>query len=112
VFLGHEGELLITRDGSILVNGELVDRLAVVELPPAAAPVKAGENLFTAAAGAAVPAADFTVWSGFLEGSNVDLSREMVNLVEVRRTYESAQKVMQTYNSLLSIGANELGVLG
>lgn len=41
------------------------------------------------------------VRQGFLEGSNVNSVREMVNMIEVNRAYEANQKVISTHDSLL-----------
>ncbi len=49
--------------------------------------------------------------SPFLENSNVDLIKEMVSLMEIKRNFESAQRVMITYDGILDKAANELGSL-
>lgn len=41
------------------------------------------------------------VRQGFLEGSNVNPVKEMVNMIEVNRAYEANQKVISTHDSLL-----------
>lgn len=40
------------------------------------------------------------VCQGFIEGSNVNPVREMVNMIEVNRAYEANQKVVQSYDSI------------
>jgi flagellar basal-body rod protein FlgG len=67
---------------------------------------KAGNNLYTAptAAGAG-PAAGTTVTQGYLEGSNVDLIKEMVDIIDAERTFESLQKVIQAQDGVMKQSA-------
>jgi len=44
---------------------------------------------------------------GFLEGANVNPVTEMVQMIEVNRTYEASQKLIQTEDSLLGKLINE-----
>ena len=41
------------------------------------------------------------VRQGFLEGANVNVVREMVEMIEVNRIYEANQKMIQTQDGLL-----------
>ncbi len=41
------------------------------------------------------------VLEGFLEKSNVNVVTEMVRMIEVNRTYEANQRLIQTHDSLL-----------
>ncbi|WP_229008381.1 flagellar basal-body rod protein FlgG [Methylophilus sp. Leaf408] len=72
-----------------------------------------GDNLFTVtdAAGQVTvnkPGEDGlgTLAQGYLEGSNVKLSEEMVNLVLAQRAYELSAKVIQASDEMLSISNN------
>lgn len=47
-----------------------------------------------------------TLAQGYLEGSNVKLSEEMVNLVLAQRAYELSAKVIQASDEMLSISNN------
>ncbi len=48
------------------------------------------------------------VLQGFLEGSNVNPVREMVNMIEVNRAYEANQKTISTHNGLLDRLINQV----
>lgn len=48
------------------------------------------------------------VLQGFLEGSNVNIVREMVAMIEVQREYEANQKSVTTHDSLLGKLINEV----
>jgi flagellar basal-body rod protein FlgG len=72
-----------------------------------------GGNLFeqTAASGPptiATPGQDGMgmLRQGFLEGSNVDIVREMTNLIEAQRAYEINSKMVTTTEDMLQIANN------
>jgi flagellar basal-body rod protein FlgG len=72
-----------------------------------------GDNLFTVTDSAgqlavSKPGEDGlgTLAQGYLEGSNVKLSEEMVNLVLAQRAYELSAKVIQASDEMLSISNN------
>ena len=44
---------------------------------------------------------------GFLEKSNVNVVTEMVRMIEVNRTYEANQRLIQTHDSLLGALINQ-----
>ena len=46
---------------------------------------------------------------GSLEMANVNTVREMVNLIEVQRAYESSQKVIQAFDETLGKLINVIG---
>jgi flagellar basal-body rod protein FlgG len=47
------------------------------------------------------------VRQGFLEGSNVNPVQQMVQMIEVNRTYEANQRVIQSHDSMLGKLINE-----
>jgi flagellar basal-body rod protein FlgF len=49
------------------------------------------------------------VRQGFLEGSNVNSTQEMVKMIETVRHFESGQKVIQAYDDMLSRALTKLG---
>lgn len=102
----------IDMSGNIYQDGQLVDRLLVVAFDDDDQLQKDGYNLFRAGDNAAYQAVDAgTVFQGALEESNADLSRQMTDLVKVRRCYEAAQKIAQVYDRMLTRAANDLGTL-
>jgi flagellar basal-body rod protein FlgG len=104
---------VIDGSGNIYEEGVWVDRLQILGFVPENSLWKDEYNLLQAAEGA-IPlrSEDTEVLQGCLEESNVDLMRQMTDLVKARRSYEAAQKIFQTYDRLLSRTANELGSLG
>ena len=106
------GKLEIDAEGNIFEEGELIDRLQVFIFTPENALSKDDQGLFQALEAATPLETEETgVLQGCLEESNADITRQMTDLVKVRRSYEAAQKIFQTYDRLLSRSANELGKL-
>ena len=106
-----EGPVTVDRTGNVYVREERVDRLWLSAFDPEELVWREGHNLYQAA-GAEPRPAGAEVWQGCLEESNADLMQQMTDLLKVRRSYEAAQKIAQTYDRLLARAANELGTLG
>ncbi len=103
----------VDRGGHIFMDGEHVDTIRVVAFEDGAPLWKEGSNLFQVGGGIEPMAVENpVVFQGALEESNTDLSRQITDMIRVRRTYEAAQKISQVYDTLLSRAANELGALG
>jgi flagellar basal-body rod protein FlgG len=98
----------ITEAGLVLVDGANVAQLALVVPTEEGELDKVGDNLL---AGPYRPAApeEGRVLQGYLEGSNVDLSDTMAQLMAVYRTFEAAQRVMLTQSQSVDTAANEVG---
>ena len=54
------------------------------------------------------PPASIKVVQGFLEKSNVNMIREMVDMIEVQRSYEANQKTVQTHDQTVGRLINEV----
>lgn len=54
-------------------------------------------------------AATGEIRAGFVEGSNVDLTESMTDMIAVMRSYEANQKVIRTLDSTLDKAVNSLG---
>ncbi|MBB6479047.1 flagellar basal-body rod protein FlgF [Spirochaeta isovalerica] len=99
---------LVTMDENTWENTELVDKLKIVGFDGQGDRFikKQGTSLWTDTTESG-PAAILNdsgrpkVRQGFLEGSNVNPVREMVEMIEVNRAYEANQKVISTHDSLL-----------
>lgn len=101
------GNLVVGRDGNPITVGAdgTVDpgRLGVFDVQNAR---KAGEGLFTGAAGGPAGA---QVRSGALESSGVDAARTMVDMIASLRAFEAGQRVITTIDSTLQKAANDVG---
>ncbi|MBR5761076.1 MAG: flagellar hook-basal body protein [Lachnospiraceae bacterium] len=99
----------VDQGGAIWQNNEVVDTLRIVDFEDYNYLKKYGENLMEPVEGAQFKDADYKVFSGYLEMSNVQIVTEMVDLIAITRQYESNQKIIKSIDSTLEIAANQLG---
>lgn len=103
------GEITIGEAGEVLVDGEPRARLAVVEFANLEALERVGGTIFAAGEGALrQPATETRVQQGYLEGANVDMSRDMANLIAIQRLYQLAQRMTLAQDEVLNQTVNEL----
>ncbi|MDI9486234.1 MAG: flagellar basal-body rod protein FlgF [Bacillota bacterium] len=108
IYVG-EGDVLINERGEVFVDGEMVDRLLIVEFNDRDALVRRGANLFEAQPEAGTPFRyRATVAPGTIELANVNVVSEMVNLINIQRSYEANQKVIQAFDETLGKIINEV----
>ncbi|MGE5508155.1 MAG: flagellar basal-body rod protein FlgF [Chitinophagales bacterium] len=96
----------IASDGAVTIDGRRVDRLRLVQFP-AGSLAKLGGNLFAASGQAGRSQA--TVLQGQLERSNVNVVREMINLIAAQRNYDTNQRLLQLEGDLLQKAVTEVG---
>ncbi len=104
--LEKRGNFLVTQQENNWEQEEILDTLKIVDFERPRYLKKQGESLWydtEISGGARVLAQNNRpgVLEGFLEGSNVNIVKEMVNLITVNRAYEASQKTLQTQDSLL-----------
>jgi len=114
--MGENGPVLlkgdsfsVMEDGTIIQDGEAVDRLLIKDFANPGTLRKIGSNLAAATAETVEKDFDGTVEQGFYEQSNVDIVREMVDMITVMRAYEANQKMIQAHDSTLERAVNEVG---
>jgi flagellar basal-body rod protein FlgF len=110
-FAGDERRLVSLEENE-WENLERVDRLKIVDFNRPRYLKKMGDSLWrdteeSGPAQIAVGDGRPKVRQGFLESSNVNVVTEMVQMIEVQRTYEANQKMIQTQDSLLGRLINE-----
>lgn len=105
------GIATLTDDGSLSVDGRAIDKLRIVEFENTAALTKSGENLFSDPdnAAGAQDVLRASVHQGFLEQSNVDSVREMVEMIATARHYEASSRLMTTQDTSLNHVVNDIG---
>jgi len=99
----------IDRQGFIYQNDQLVAQLGIVDVDNYDALQKYGENLYDLVDGGQVIAATGFVEQGCIEASNVQVVDEMVTMITIARAYESNQKLIQTFDSMLDKAVNQVG---
>jgi flagellar basal-body rod protein FlgG len=105
------GDVSVDEKGNIINNGQLVDRLRIVDFSDYNALRKQGDNLFYLdnAVNTQIVSATGRIRQGYLEESNVNSVKEMVNMISVMRNYESNQKVVTAFDETLGKAVNEVG---
>ncbi len=96
-------------DGTIYQNGNAVATIQVQDFEDYNYLKKYGENYFDAVEGATPIESTATIYNGMLEASNVQTVKEMVNLINYQRAYETNQKMIQAHNETLDVAVNQLG---
>ena len=96
----------IARDGSVSAEGRPLGRIDLVTVRSPQRLQSVGDNAFlaTAASGAAVRApAGTTLEAGALEGSNVEMSDAMIEMIDAQRSYQLASKAIETADRMMEI---------
>jgi flagellar basal-body rod protein FlgF len=101
-----DGKASIAPDGRVSVDGRQIARLALTSLDPARLH-KLGDNLYTGTAQKGVDPG--RVEQGFLEGSNVNSVKEMVDLISTMRSFEASQKAVQAQDDTIGKAVNDVG---
>lgn len=106
--LSQNGDIVINEQGEVFVNEQFVDRLNIVTFDQTNQLQKQGDSLYMSDA-PPIQAQDAQVTQGALEGSNLNIVTEMVNLISAFRAYEANQKVIQTHDATLDRLVNDVG---
>jgi flagellar basal-body rod protein FlgG len=111
-------EITIQADGRVMVRrdqGDAIEagRIDLVRFSDTSGLVALGGNLYKASERSGDPILGRpgedgvgTLAQGFLEGSNVNLVEEMVDLMVAQRAYESSVKVIQASDEMLAMSNN------
>lgn len=105
----QNSEFSVSPDGTVVQNGAEVDKLAMREFTDTTTLRKAGTNLIDTTDQSQQRAFTGTVQQGYLELSNVNVVKEMVDMISVMRSYEANQKILQAQDSTLEKAVNEIG---
>jgi flagellar basal body rod protein FlgG len=101
------GNVYVDTDGMVYADEQAIGQLEVVRFNDPAALQAVGGGLYQG--NGAIPDEETRVWQGYLEGSNVNPVWGMTELIRVTRTFEAAQKVIQTYRDMDRKMTSEIG---
>jgi flagellar basal-body rod protein FlgG len=107
------GRVNIGRDGQVTVDGAEAGQLRLVEFEQPTRLVREGNNLFSASdelREKSAAAANTIVEQGSLEMSNVDLPREMIQMMLGMRAYEANQRVIQGIDASIGQLIEQVGM--
>jgi flagellar basal-body rod protein FlgF/flagellar basal-body rod protein FlgG len=107
--LGEQGRITvpngpvgISSDGTISVNGAVVDKLRLTEFSPSTALTAVGNSTYSAPDGSRLNAAESSVRQGMLEGSNVSPTAAVVQLITVQRNAEMLARALSSIDGQLN----------
>lgn len=101
----------ISRTGQIFADGALIDTLKIADFEDYNYLSKYGDTMYEALPGASEKDATAEILQGYTEQSNVQVVKEMVDMITVTRAYEANQKVIRSYDSMLDRAVNQVGRL-
>lgn len=99
----------IDQAGFIYQNDQLVAQLGMVDFENYDFLSKYGENMYDLVDGGQVIAANGRIEQGTIEASNVKVVDEMVTMITIARAYESNQKMIQTFDTMIEKAVNQVG---
>lgn len=108
IFVG-ENDFTVDESGGVFVDEVQIDSLKIVSFTDESQLRKEGDNLYANTGAGAAAAQDTLVRQGFKETSNVDMTQEIVNMLQVSRSYETNQRIVKMLDESLSKTVNEVG---
>ncbi len=93
----------VSPQGELLSGNQILARLSVVRPTSNEDLVKQGHSLFAFkpnALGGPLPANDFEIHQGFVEGSNINVVQEMTDMISATRAFEATQKTMTAFDKM------------
>jgi flagellar basal-body rod protein FlgF len=105
-------QFTVDNSGNISENGNRVATLGIAYTNKPMSLIKEGDGLYRTVNNTKLPASlntRFSIKQGFLEGSNVDQSQVMTQMLAAYRSFEANQKVLQAYDQSMDKAVNEVG---
>ena len=104
-----DAEIAFDKDGSVYANGELIDKIIVKDFEDYNYLKKFADTMYEPVDGATEIDATVTVLQGCLEQSNVNVVKEMTQMIAITRAYEANQKIVQAMDTTLDQAVNSVG---
>ncbi len=106
-------EIHVDEAGTIFLDGQEIDNFRIAIFDEQSKLRKQGENLFYLLDGGLLPeneeGSEIQIRQGYLETSNVNVVREMVDMITAYRAYEASQKAIQAQDQTLNRAVNDVG---
>ena len=109
----RDGRFHLTKDGLLVdADGNAVQgQNGNITIDPSSKNVSISATGQITADGATPKDAEGEILQGYTEQSNVNVVREMVDMITITRAYEASQKVIHSYDSMLDKSVNQVGAL-
>ena len=116
--LGENGQInvgglnfRVDTQGNVFNEAGLVDTIRFASFEDNQTLRPQGDNMFLATVPPLAAPHQFIIAQGFLENSNVDVGREMVDMITVFRAYETSQRMVQMIDETVGRAVNDIGRL-
>jgi len=110
VLMPGQGQIVVNQDGTVVQGSLSLGKLSIQKFSNTAALMPTTGGMFVAGAGAGKTSVDEPeLMQGYLEQSNVQPLREMVDLVLISRAYEANQKMITTIDQQMQKALEALG---
>lgn len=110
VSVGDGTDINIDETGQVIVDNNVVARLSVVNFDDKNELQKSGNSSFVVAEEVEpLPSTDYSVRQGYLEQANINVVKEMVEMIVTMRHFEAASKMIQTQDESLQTLYSEVG---
>ncbi len=105
-----DGGFGIDEQGNVVVDGAVVGKVRLVRFNNLEGLRKDGNNLYSNSTNQRVfDDTESTIKQGVLEVSNVDITQEMVDMMNISRNYQMNQKMVTMIDQSLEKSVNEVG---
>jgi len=111
IFIDNKN-ITVLPDGTIMSANQKIAKLSIVEfVKPNDSLMKAGSNLFASIENPIIKVnTTSSISQGYLEGSNVNPTAEMISLINTQRVFDGLNKAINTYSDM-AVKANDLSDL-
>lgn len=103
------GTVTIDEQGNIYANSQFIDKLKIVDFEDKHSLRKYGDNFYDKTNESQEKTFEGGVVQGYLETSNVNSVKEMVEMITLSRVYEANQRFITTHDTILNRIANDIG---
>ena len=108
-----KGKIEIGSEGSVYVDGSPVGKLRVVDFASRQALTSAGGGLYRDDGAAGMKKVEKpNVSSGVIELSNVNVIKEMAEMININRSFEAYSKIIQTLSEQDKLSTGRIGRVG
>lgn len=102
-------EIVFDSTGAVYADGVVIDQLKITDFEDYNYLKKYADTMYEPVSGATEMEAQCNVLQGFLEQSNVNVVREMTQMIAITRAYEANQKILKTMDTTIEQAVNSVG---
>jgi len=117
--LGTSGEIRMTSDkpvinqqGQVYIDEQIVAQLKLAKFSSATQLESLGSALYASSQIPTMDNQESLLRQGYIEASNVNMTDQMVKMIELTRHFESTQKLIRGYDEMLGNAINEIADFG